>query len=310
MNLNQLRVLVALINRGSYTAAAEQLHLSQPAVSQQIKALETACGVPVVERVDGKIVPTYAGEVLYRYAQSMLHIEEEAQHALAGIKAGVKGRFVVGANTTGGMYITPPLIAAYRKNHPETEIIFRIEGTESLLAALANRLLDLAIVGGPVTDKKLKAEPILPDRVVLITSPHHPLSSRQQIRAQDLANERFIIARYGSTTRRLIESRLRHKGVNLHIAMEMAGTEDIKKAVEAGLGVAMVSQWSVLREVAAGHLRQIEIVDLDIRRDYVMVTNPARYYTPAAEDFMDFVRQYAPQLKPSNILKSTPVTVP
>ncbi|MDQ3856118.1 MAG: LysR substrate-binding domain-containing protein, partial [Chloroflexota bacterium] len=217
MNLHQLHVLVALIDRGSYTAAAEHLHLTQPAVSQQVKALETSCGVRLVERANNRVLPTHAGEVLYKYALSMLHIEQEALHALEDLKAGGRGRFVVGANTTGGMYIVPPLLAAYREANPDTEIVLRIEGTEAILAAIASRSLEMGFVGGPVLDRRFRVEPLVPDRLVLIAAPSHRLARQNYVALEQLAEERFIVARYGSTTRRLIESKFKEQGITLRI---------------------------------------------------------------------------------------------
>lgn len=303
MNLHQLRVLSTLINRGSYTAAAEKLHLTQPAVSQQIKALEASCGVRLVERANNRVVPTHAGEVLQRYAISMLHLEEEALHALEELREGGRGRFLVGANTTGGMYIVPPIIAAYREANPETEIILKIDYTEAICNQVAARSLDVGFVGGHIADRRFNVEQVTLDKLVLIAAPSHPLADRPSITISDLAQEPFILARYGSSTRRLIESRFKDHGVTLRVGMEQAGTEDIKKAVEAGLGVAMVSQWSVLREVSAGYLRQIEIEGLDLPRYYEMITHKGRYYSPAAESFMAFARQAAPKLRFADVLK-------
>jgi len=303
MNLHQLHVFVALVERGSYTAAAEHLHLTQPAISQQIKALENSSGIRLVERSNNRIVPTHAGEVLHKYALSMLHIEQEALHAIDDLKAGGRGRFVVGANTTGGMYVAPPLIAAYRELNPDTEVVLRIEGTEAICAAIAARSLEIGIVGGPVSDRRFHVEPLVPDRLVLIAPPGHPLALQDVVRVEDLAQQHFITARYGSTTRRLIESKFKEQGVTLRIGLELSATEDIKKAVESGLGLAVVSQWSVLREVAAGYLRQLDIEDLDLTRYYEMITHRSRYYSPAAESFMEFTRKRAPGLTFANVLK-------
>lgn len=303
MNLHQLRVLSVLITRGSYTAAAEHLHLTQPAVSQQIKALETACGVRLVERANNRVVPTHAGEVLHKYAISMLHLEEEAEHALAELRAGGRGRFVVGANTTGGMYIAPPLLSSYRENNPDTEVVLKIAGTEDILTAIASRSLDVGFVGGHISDKRFNVEPVVPDKLVLIASPFHKLARQSYITLDKLAEEPFITARYGSTTRRLIESRFKDHGINFRIGMELAATEDIKKAVEAGLGIAVVSLWSVLREVNAGYLRQIEIEGLDLTRDFEMITRKDRYYSPAMEGFMEFIREHGPKLTFASVLQ-------
>lgn len=302
MNLHQLRVLNALITRGSYTAAAEHLHLTQPAVSQQIKALESACGVRLVERANTHYIATHAGEVLHRYAVSMLHLEEEALHALEELRAGGRGRFVVGANTTGGMYIVPPLIAQYRERNPETEIVLKIDYTEAICTQIAARSLDVAFVGGHVTDRRFDVEPLTPDRLVLIAAPSHPLAQLPRVTASDLADQPFIVARYGSSTRRLIEGKLKDHGVVLRIGMEQGGTEDIKKAVESGLGIAMVSQWSVLREVGAGYLRQLEVEGLELLRHYEMITHKNRYYSPAAQAFIAFAREQAPKLTFQDVL--------
>ncbi len=245
MNIHQLQIFYAVVQRQSITAAASDLHLTQPAVSLQVKALEKDLGLPLLERGGPKLRLTQAGEALYRCAVSILHAKDEAERAIGELSAATKGKLILGANTTGGMYILPQIVRAFKELYPQTEVIFQIESTEWLYEKILQNVVDMGLVGGPTEDRRFGVEPICLDHVALIVSPSHPFSCLAKVSLKDLKPEPFILPLQGSRTRQFVERRLKAAGVTLRIVMQLPGTEAVKKAVEANLGIAFVSRYSV-----------------------------------------------------------------
>jgi DNA-binding transcriptional LysR family regulator len=293
MNLHHLRIFYTVAQRRSVTAAAEELLLSQPAVSLQLKALERELGVALFERGGARLQMTQAGDVLYRSAVSMLHAKDEAERAIAELRDGTRGRLILGAGTTGGMYVLPRILQAYTALWPETEILLQIGTTDQLLDKLAQNVLDMGLVGGPVEDRRFVVEPVCEDELVVIVAPTHPLASRGTVTLRDLGAAPFIVPEAGSRTRLLVERKLRDAGVPLRIALQMPGTEGVKRAVEAGLGVGIVSGCSVEAECSTGVLRRIPVAGWRLARTMNLVYRAQKYFAPVGERFREFARSYA-----------------
>ena len=235
MNLHHLRIFYTVAQRRSVTAAAADLLLSQPAVSLQLKALEKELGLPLFQRGGSKLRLTQAGEVLYRAAVSMLHAKEEAERAITELRDGTRGRLIFGAGTTGGMYLLPRIVQAYKGLWPETEILFHVGTTDQILDKLLQNVLDMGLMGGPIEDRRFLVEAICADELVLIAAPSHPIAALVKVTLKDLGGMPFIVPEAGSRTRQLVEKGLRESGVPLVIAMQLPGTEGVKRAVEGGL---------------------------------------------------------------------------
>lgn len=293
MNLHQLEIFEAVVQRLSITGAASQLRLTQPAVSLQIRALEKSCGLPLFERGGPHLRLTQAGEALHRCALSILHTRDEARRLLDELGAATKGTLVLGGNTTGGMYLLPRLVRAFRERHAETAITIQVEATERLYENALQNALDMALVGGPTVDKRFGVEPVCVDRVVLIASPSHPWARRGRIALRDLRAHPCVLPQLGSRTRQLVERRLRAAGVVLNVVMQLAGTEAVKKAVEANLAVGFVSSFAVERELAVGDLASIRIDGFQITRHMELIYRRQKYFSPVAERFREFVHGFA-----------------
>jgi len=292
MNLHHLRIFYTVAQRQSVTAAAADLLLSQPGVSLQLKALEKELGCPLFERGGPKLRLTQAGEVLYRSAVSILSAKDEAERAITELRDGTRGRLILGAGTTGGMYVLPRIVQAYRRKWPETEIVFHIGTTDQILEKLLQNVLDMGVVGGPIEDRRFVAEPICTDELVLIAAPSHPVASLGKVTLKDLGGVPFVVPEAGSRTRQLVERRLREAGVPLRIAMQLPGTEGVKRAVEAGLGIGMVSRYAVEAEFLAGVLRQIPFEDWGLTRSMNLVFRNQKYFSPVGERFREFAKSY------------------
>jgi DNA-binding transcriptional LysR family regulator len=292
VNLHQLRIFYTVANRLSFTLAAQDLVMSQPAVSLQIKALEQSLGLRLFERVSNRLSLTQAGEALYHSAATMLSAEDEATRTMSELAGATRGRLVIGANTTGGMYILPPVIRDFRKAFPETEIVLHIDGTERLCERIQQNVIDLAFVGGPIENDRFRVEHLCLDSLALIFSPVHVFAGREAVSLMELAAELFVVPEPSSRTRLLVERSLRERGLTMKIGQQLTGTEPVKKAVEANLGVAMVSSHAVEREITAGHLGTARVADLDLLRYLEMISRGDKYFSPAGVRFREFVTAY------------------
>lgn len=293
MNLHQLRIFCSVVESGSYTRAAETLYMTQPAVSLQVRALERNLQVKLFERMNQQLNVTEAGQALYQCALPMLNAEKEAERVLAELKGAVRGKLVVAANTTGGMYIVPPLLALYKERHPESELYLQIDATDRLIERARQGVIDLGFACGAIHQPELTVETIGTNSLALILSPRHPFASHSSLTLEQVAALPFIVPESISRTRQLIEQTFRERGYSLKIVMHFQGTEPVKKAVESNLGIGMVSQAAVEREVEAGVLRIMPIADLDIKRPFVMFYRQGKYFGPMARDFMVYMRDAA-----------------
>ena len=293
MNLHQLRIFCSVVEHGSHTKAAEALFMTQPAVSLQVRALERSLQVKLLEHFNQQIVVTEAGQALYQCAIPMLNAESEAERVLTELKGAARGRLVVAANTTGGMYIIPPLLASYKEQHPESELILQIDATDRLIERTRQGIIDLAFACGTIIQPELTIESIGMDTLTLILSSRHPLASQPSLTLDQVAALPFIVPESISRTRQFIEQIMRERGYTLKLVMHFQGTEPVKKAVESNLGVAIVSYAAIVREVEAGILRAMPIADLELSRPFVMFYRQGKYFGPLARDFMAYMRTCA-----------------
>lgn len=292
MNLHQLRIFCSVVEHSSYTKAADALFLTQPAISLQIQALERSLQIKLLERVNQQLVVTEAGQVLYQCAIPMLNAEAEAERVLAELRGVAHGRLVIGANTTGGMYVIPPVVATYKGQHPESELLLQIDATDHLIERVRQGIIDLGFACGTIVQPELIVEEIGIDRLTLILSPYHPFAAQSSLLLEQVAALPFIVPEPISRTRQFIEQTMREHGYTLKIAMHFQGTEPVKKAVESNLGVGIVSSTAVIHEVAAGVLHAMPIADLQLHRPLVMFYRQGKYFGPMARTFMDYARTY------------------
>jgi len=293
VNFHQLQIFYQVVQRLSITAAASDLRLTQPAVSLQIKALEKGLGLPLLERGGSKLRLTQAGEALYRCAVSILHAKDEAERSIAELSAATKGKLILGANTTGGMYLLPRIVREFKGLYPETEVIFQIESTEWIYEKILQNVVDMGLVGGPTEDRRFGVEQICLDHVALIVSPAHPFARAGKVSLSDLKAQPCILPSQGSRTRQFVERKLKEAGVTLRVAMQLPGTEAVKKAVEANLGMAFVSQFAVERECSLGDLKIIPIGRFEPTRHMELIYRKQKYFSPVAQRFREFAHSYA-----------------
>ncbi len=288
--LRQLRVFASVAKHLNFGKAAEELHLTPPAVSMQIRELETQVGLPLFDRSGRKVALTVTGEYLLVYARRILATLKDAEDAIARFRGLQGGRLVIGMVST-AKYFLPRLLAQFRQEHPDVEIRLVVGGNrEQLVAAMQRNEVDLAIMGRPPREIATRAEPFAAHPHVIITPPDHALAtSIGHVPAQVLASFSFIVREPGSGTRAAMEKYFADHRIEPRIAMEMASNESIKQAVMAGLGIAFLSLHTIGLELKSGLLATPDVEGLPIVRRWYVVNNLAKVLSPAAEAFRYFV---------------------
>jgi LysR family transcriptional regulator, low CO2-responsive transcriptional regulator len=290
ITLHQLRVFKAVADNLSFSQAAHGLRLSQPSVSYQVKELERAVGMDLLDRLGKHVALTQAGHLLYGYVRQTLNVIDEASVALQELQGLERGSLKVGASTTVGIYVIPTALGAFKKLHPGLAISLEIGARGAVQEKVLKNELDLAIVGPPLKDPDLVVLPFISDELVVIAPHGHPLAKRRNLGLRDLREEPFLMREEGSGTRFEVEKAARKANVRLEVGMELGSNGAIKHAVESGLGLAILSRYAVGLEETAGKLALLDVEGFPIRRRWNIVhLKRNRLARPLAE-FIDFLR--------------------
>ncbi len=274
----------------SFRKAAERVALSQPALSQQIKELERELATPVFDRLGRTVGLTEAGRVLEEHAQRVFATLQGAQEALGELRGLERGSLRLGGSTTPGIYLLPRLLGRFKARHPGVALSLRIGNTREIEERVRATEVDLALVGGHLADfKETCVEASLVDRLVLVVPPRHPWARGRAITPERLAAECLLLREEGSATRRVTEAALERAGVRMRTCLELGHTEAIKQGVQAGLGVAFVSEYAARGELASGRLRAVGVRGLAIRRHFHVIRHDARALSPPARAFLGFL---------------------
>lgn len=264
----RLKVFRVVASHLNFSRAAEELLLTQPAVTQQIKTLEDEYGVSLFDRSGGRIALTRAGQALLPYAQKLRAISEEAYAAVASASGKLGGQLALGASQTIGQYVLPNLVAGFLRENPRVAITAMSGNTDTILEALVAHRIHLAMVEGPALRKDIHVEPFMQDEMVLVVPASHEWAERE-IALSDLRGAPLLMREFGSGSRRVVENALRRAGLKkneLKTRMELDSTEGLLSAVEAGLGVTFVSRWAVRNELALGTLKLARVRGLRLAR--------------------------------------------
>jgi DNA-binding transcriptional LysR family regulator len=273
MDIRHLRTLHEVAERGSFSAAAEALGISQPAVSQQMAALEREIGQTLIDRRGRRTQLTERGRVVHRYAQRMLALSDEFHRELAGAEGPLRGSLVVGSSTGLGEHVLPILLGGFRAEHPGVAVSLQIEVTSTVIDRVLAHDLELGVVGAVRPHRALVYEPFLRDRVILAVPPGHPFAGRT-VELDELVREPLILMQAGAGVRTVIEEELRRAGIrprDVTVAMELGLQESAKAAVEAGFGVSFLSELAVERELRLGTLATADVAGIDPVRDFSTV---------------------------------------
>jgi DNA-binding transcriptional LysR family regulator len=295
VSLRQLRVFEAVARHLSFSRAAAELHLTQPAVSMQVKSLEQEAGLPLVEQIGKKIHLTEAGRELQARAHAIdreLRAAEEALDAMRGLS---HGKLTIALVST-AKYFAPPLLGRFLKQHPGVTLKLAVDNREAVLAQLAGNAVDFAIMGRPPQNLDTVAEPFAQNPHVIIATPNHPLAAQRRIPLARLAQETFIVREPGSGTRGLLERLFAEHKLPLNVSMEMASNETIKQAVLAEMGVSLLSLHTIELELATKRLVALDVVGLPIVRSWYIVHLAQKRLSPLAQSLRGFLLTEAGKL--------------
>lgn len=291
LTLHQLRTFRAVAEQLSFSAAANELSISQPSVSYQVKELEAVLGLPLIDRLGKRVRLTEAGEVLYEYARRTLTLLDEVALVMEQMRGIERGTLRVGASATVGIYVIPLALGAYKRVHPNLALSLEIGSREMLQERLKRGVLDLAVLSLPIADPNLESTPFMDDELVLVVPAGHPVAGRADLTLRDFTGESFLMREPGSGTRLAVEMAARRAGVSLQVGMELGSNGAIKHAVEAGLGVAVLSSHAIELERKGGGLVVVDIDGFPIVRPWSIVHLRRRQMPAAVAQFIEFLRE-------------------
>lgn len=295
VTLRQLKVFESVARHLSFSRAAQELHLTQPAVSMQVKQLEGQAGLPLTEMVGKRVYLTEAGVELARHARRIAQLLREAGEALDALKGVRGGRLSLGVIST-AKYFTPRLLAEFRRRQPGVELQLGVYNRESILRKLADNEIDLAIMGQPPQDLPTIATPFADHPLVIIAAPDHPLVGYPQLAPEQLGEETFVIREPGSGTRAAMERYFAEAGIVARRRMELISNEAVKQAVMAGLGLAFISAHAVTLECAVGRLVVLPVSGTPVMRRWFVAHRAEKVLLPVTEAFRAFLLAEAAQL--------------
>ena len=286
--LRQLKVFETVARRLSFSRAAEELHLTQPAVSIQIRALEGHVGLALFEQLGKKIYLTQAGSELLHFSRAIIGQFEEAQAAMAQLKGITGGKLNV-AVISAGDYFFPQLMVAFARQHPGIELNLTVHNREELLGRLATNLTDLAVMVRPPGGAETQNDAFAPHPYVIVGAPDHPLAGRTAISMDEVIHHPFVIREPGSDTWYSMEEAFGARVQELNVAMEIKSTETIKQAVIAGIGLGFLSAHTVGRELAARSLVALDVVGFPLMLNWYVVHRREKRLAPVALAFRQFL---------------------
>jgi DNA-binding transcriptional LysR family regulator len=303
--MRQMRVFAAVARNLSFTRAARELHLTQPAVSQQVKLLEEEVGMPLFEHIGRKVHLAPAGAELLRYTEQAMELLRQANESLSAMRGLKRGVLKLGAVST-AKYFAPSLLSTFKPAYPEVTIQFAVGNREEIIQQLAANEIDLVIMGRPPRELETVAEPFAKHPLVLIASPRHPLARKRHIKLSQLATESFLIREEGSGTRASMERVFRERGVPIQVSMEVSSNETIKQAVMADMGISFISSHTVGLELAAGKLVILDVVGLPIVRDWYVIHLRDKRLAPIPAAFRTFLLEHGARIIEKAVGESMP----
>jgi len=288
LTIRQLQIFDAVMRRQSFTRAADVLHLTQPAVSMQMRQLEEQVGVPLFDQVGKQIQPTDAGRELHRHAIIIAAKMQDLSAAMEEFSGLRRGELDLVVASTAN-YFAPKLIAAFCRQHAKVQVRLQVSNQEQILDMLTTSNKDLAIMGQPPKDSELVAQAFLDNPLAVIAAPTHPLAAKSRIALKHLEHETFITREPGSGTRKAVERHFSRYGVEFHSVMEMSSNEAIKQAVEAGLGLGILSLHTLELELAMQRLAVLNVERFPIMRQWFVVHRKGKRLSTVAQAFLDFL---------------------
>jgi DNA-binding transcriptional LysR family regulator len=295
LTLHQLNILQAVARGGSFSRASAELHLSQPAVSMQIRQLEESLGLPLFEQIGKRIHLTEAGKEVLTYARAITHQLDELEGVLNRLKGLSGGRLRISVATTANYFI-PTLLGTFSRRYPSVTVSLDVTNRETLLRQLSENTVDLVIMGQPPAATDVEAEAFMDNPLVVVAPPDHPLARKKKIPLARLQEETFLVRESGSGTRSAMERFFNERGMKLKTGMEVGSNEAIKQSVQAGLGLGLLSRATIEQELTLKRLVVLDIEDFPIMRHWYVVHRKGKRLSAAADAFKQFMLKEAATL--------------
>jgi len=293
MDTRQLAAFCAVVELNSFSLAAERLGVTQPAVSLQVRALEKRLGGQLLDRSGRRVEPTEAGRRLYRGAQRLLQLEEQLLGEIGAEADGeLSGDLSIGASTGPAAIVVPLLLCEFQRAYPEVRVSLEVHDTQTVVDRVADRELELGIVGAARRHRSVRFEPFMRDEVILACPPGHRFAGRT-VTVDELQGESLIVMQAGAGVRQVVEDALKPLGTKLRsfdVRLELGLQESVRSAVRAGYGVSFISRAAVEAELAAGSIAEAQVEGMDATREISLVRGTGRVPTRAAEEFVVFAR--------------------
>lgn len=308
MSDRRLHVFYTVAKLLSFTKAAETLHMTQPAVTFQVRQLEEYFNTRLFDRTHNRISLTEAGKRVYEYGGKIFEIYDEMENAVKELTGEVSGVLIIGASTTIAEYMLPALLGDFKAQFPDVNVRLKVSNTDGIVSMVENNIIDLGVVEAPVANKNLAVELCKQDQLVAIVPPGHKLASQASVKIEDLLEFPYICREEGSGTREVILDYLQEVGLstsNLDVIMELGSPEAIKGAVEAGIGITILSKATLAKELKLGTLVAIPLAT-PLERPFSFVHQKQKFRQRAMEELLDFARQYCLEHPETGVLPNIP----
>ena len=294
LNFHQLHIFFTVAERGSFSAAAQSLHMTQPAVTMQVQSLEDYFGTKLLQRSTKRIELTEAGRALMPYAKRSIDLIRDTDQAMSTFTKQLKGRLQLGSSLTIGEYVLPRLLGPFGQEYPHIAISMKVMNTAQIMEDILNHQLNFGLIEAPVNHPDMHMEAVMSDELKLVVHKDHPLASREEILLEEALEYPFVLREQGSGTRLVMEEQLKKKNFDLNkmkIVMELGSTGAVKSAVEAGLGISFLSSSSVKHEVALGLIKMVKIKDSKFQRQFYSIYLKSALLPISAVTFLTFLRE-------------------
>ncbi len=295
MEDHKLKVFCTVAETKSFSKTSEIIHLTQPAVSLQIQALEEIYETKLFDRSSGTINLTASGEILYKYSKEILGLYAKAEKDIGKITGLIKGSIKIGTGTTVGNYILPSVIVDFKKTHPKIKIHVIIGNTKRVVELLNSGVVDFAILGDAKPSGKLLVEPLVTDELFIIAPSFHPWAKKKVVSIVEMAKEPYVLREEGSATREIVERYFSDHGFSVNempVALILGSIGSVKEAVERGMGVSVVSKWAIRKEIKNGTLKMLVPKEGRILRKFSLVIQKNSVLTHAVDEFVSYLKAY------------------